>query len=182
MNVSTSLLVILMFTSIVGIGIANILMAFAEHISTLSKVRGRSLGAAWLLIILLSYLGMFWNSTLIVEREDWLYTEFLFVVLGPILLLFSSSLMIRLLARDPENESDDVSDHTLPRFFLIYACVQGWFIGMDYILFDMWSVATTLSFALLIAAACLAFVKKQSVVWGFTAVILTLSIIDIVLR
>lgn len=182
MEVSTSLLVVLMFTSIVGIGIANILMAFTNQVSALAIVQGKRLGAAWLLIMLLSYLAMFWNSTLIIEREHWSYVLFLFVITGPVLLLFASSLMARMLSGEIDEQSPVDVEHALPRFFLIYALVQVWFIGMDYLLFDTLGYATVFSAGLGVAAVCLAIIRNQKLVWAFTIVILILAVLEIFLK
>ena len=171
-----------MFTSIVGIGIANILMAFAGHVSALSTFSGRRLGAAWLLILLLTFLAMFWNSTLLIQREDWQYGLFLFVISGPVLLLFGSSLMTRLLNCDESEAAPAIRDQVLTRFFLIYASVHAWFIGMDFVIGNGWGVASTVSAVLLFTATGLALARRQAVVWAFTLVMLVLSVVDAVLN
>jgi hypothetical protein len=171
-----------MFTSIVGIGIANILMAFAGHVSALSTISGRQLGAAWLLILLLTFLGMFWNSTLLIQRDEWQYGLFLFVISGPVLLLFGSSLMTRLLNSEDAEPGDALRVQVLPRFFLIYAAVHAWFIGMDFVIGNGWGAATTVSAVLLLTATALALTTRQAVIWAFTVVMLVLSVVDVFLN
>ena len=179
MNISTTLLVVLMFTSIVGIGIANILMAFAGHVSSMTSFAGRRIGTAWLIILLLTFLGMFWNSTVLVQREDWDYSLFLLVIIGPVLLLFAGSLMSRLLGSEEDTDNSTHVNLALVRFFLIYALVHAWFIGMDFVLGNGWTTATSMSAILLLIAVALAIVRNTKLVWGFTLSMLTLSLVDI---
>ena len=181
MDISTTLLVILMFTSIVGIGIANILMAFAGQVSALSQVFKRWVWAAWLLILLLTYLGMFWNSRVLVQREDWHYSLFLFVILGPILLLFASTVMTQRLVTDADDGESPRDDKATSRFFCLYAAVQAWFIGMDYVVGTGWFEATTVSVCLFVAASLLAVIRKHSLIRAFTYVMLGLTVVDLAL-
>lgn len=171
-----------MFTSILGIGIANILMTFAGHIGAAGALAGRGFNATWLLILLLTHLGMFWNSTLIVQREEWRYGLFLFLILGPILLLFAASLMTSLLAVDSTDPEIGKSERALARFLFFYAAVQAWFIGADYVVSDGWTAATTVSALLCLGAVALAFVNNRQVLWTFTVAILGLSLADIALN
>lgn len=182
MEVSTSLLVVLMFNAVVGIGIGNILMTFAGQVSNMAVIRGRKLAAAWLLIMLLAYMSMFWNSTLIVERSDWNYGLFLLVIAGPVVLLFASSLMARILGEELTDTSTPMARSLLRRFFALYACVQIWFVGMDLLLFDEWLLSTTLSVGLAGSALLLGYTGDQKAVWVFTALILVLTISEAVLK
>lgn len=182
MNVSTTMLVVIMFTSIVGIGIGTILGAFAQHVSAMKSLSGRWLGALWLLILLLTYLDLFWSSLQLMRREEWDYFLFLFVILGPITLHLAGSLMVRSLSRGPDTADEGDTDRSVTRFFWLFAAVQLWFIGMDFVLELGWSAATSVSAALCAIAILMALIRIRALVFAFTLLVLALTLADIALK
>ena len=182
MSVSTSLIVIIMFTSIVGIGIGNVLMAFAGSLAQLASLRARQFGAIWMLILLVTFLSMFWNSTTLLNRSEWHFGLFLYVIAGPIILLFASSLMSRLLAMEDSAESDQMRNFIITRFFWYYAAAHAWVIGMDMVIGNDWTKATTFSTLISLAAVALAVWKDPRLRWWFTLAMLVLNVADIVMQ
>ena len=181
MEVSTSLIVILMFSSVVGIGVANILMTFAGVLSNSDLRLTRSIGAAWLLILLLTFLSMFWNSTLLLRREEWSFALFLFAITGPILLLFATNVMAQRLTAPPAAATTD-ADTNIRRFLVLFAMVHAWLIGMDQVLDSGWTWMSVGSAVLIVATLVLALVGNEGMRWLFTLFMLGVTIADIVLQ
>lgn len=181
MEVSTSLIVTLMFSSIVGIGVANILMAFAGIMSDSELRLTRSIGAAWLLILLLTFLSMFWNSTHLFRREDWGFALFLFAITGPILLLFATSIMAQRLTASRGDAAEE-SDVGIKRFLILFALVHAWLIGMDQVLDSGWTWLSAGSALLIVTSLMLAFAGNERTRWQFTLFMLAVTIADVALQ
>ncbi len=184
MTITTSLLVLLMFTGIISIGIGNILMAFASMVAEFKPFRDHQLGVLWLLILLVSYLSMFWNCAVLADRESWTFITFLYVIAGPVILLFASSLMTSLLTHEAP-ESGEMSDHeesVVTRFFWLFSISQVWLLGIEYLVGLGWTSASLVSLMVAAVAALLALVKKRNLRWYFTIAIVLLMAADIALQ
>ena len=134
MDVSSSLLVAMMFVVVLSIGIGNILMGLSSLLSQRSPREIDWLPTSWVLLLLLQHLNMFWHTLTILEVEEWGFGGFLYVVTGPILLFLATSLLLA----DPAYEgSSDASAHyfrVARRFFSIMAVLMLWTIGGDFVL------------------------------------------------
>ncbi len=184
MEMTTSLLVLLMFTGIISIGIGNILMAFASMVAEFKPFRDYQLGVLWLLILLESYLSMFWNCVLLAERETWEFITFLYVIAGPVILLFASSLMTKLLTHDepggPEIRMQE--EIVITRFFWLFAVSQLWTLGIEFLLGLEWSYASLVSVMVAGIAALLAIFKQRNLRWYFTLAVVSLMVADIYIQ
>ena len=125
MEVPTAMLVALMFVTILSISIGNLLMTLAARVSGgADAARGR-IWTAWAVLLLLIHLDDFWSVTEVLKFEEWAFEEFLFIIAGPILLLFASTVL-------SETESDTDAPALLPpRFFVILAVIQAWGFGVN---------------------------------------------------
>lgn len=181
MDVSTTLIVILMFTSIIGIGVGHCLITLGSLLSRFVSLRARWMGTAWLLILLVTFLGMFWNGTVLAKREDWSFILFLFAISGPAVLLFATNLITELLQIDSEGDADAKKRvaQLLSRFFWMFALAQLWVMGMDFILGNGWITATTVSACLLGISIALALTRNERMRLWFTVAMLLASAVDV---
>lgn len=134
MEISNSLLVSLMFVTILTLGIANILMSLASIVSKQAGVSYYWIHSSWKVLLFLIYLSIFWHTANIVSIKDWDFTGFLFILCGPILIFF----VTKVLLSDPKSsgDSDPVASYfnLAGRFFGIMALLQLWTIITDYFL------------------------------------------------
>ena len=134
MEVSQALLVAMMFVTVLSLGIGNILTGLSTFVDRRTEADRHWLQMNWLLLLLLQHLNLFWNTLLIISVQAWTFAEFLYVVTGPVLLFFATSLML------PKSErvgTDDVSSHyfnVARRFFTLLAVLMVWSIGVDVVL------------------------------------------------
>ena len=134
MDVSSSLLVAMMFVMVLSIGIGNILMGLSSLLNQRSPREIDWLPTSWVLLLLLQHLHLFWHTLTILEQEQWGFGGFLYVVMGPIFLLLATSL---LLADPVYSGPADAREHYFrvgTRFFSIMALFMLWMIGVDFVL------------------------------------------------
>jgi len=134
MEVSSALLVAMMFVMVLSIGIGNILMGLSSLLSQRSPREIDWLPTSWVILLLLQHLNMFWHTLTILEAEEWGFGGFLYVVTGPILLFLATSLLLA----DPVYAGpSDAQEHyfrVARRFFSILAVLMLWMIGVDFVL------------------------------------------------
>jgi len=147
MDNPTTLLVAIMYVTIVATGLISALMALSEIVGGGRKTA--SIHTAWIVLLLISYFGFFWETTAILGIEGWNFLSFLAFIIGPIILLFATNLIIA--APDVEGPDvpgeaplDDSYFDLSGRFFAMLALVQGWIIGLD-VVFDTITYETWLT-------------------------------------
>ena len=156
MEVSSSLLVAMMFVMVLSIGIGNILMGLSTLLSQDSPREIDWLPTSWLVLLLLQHLNMFWHTLTILEAEEWGFGGFLYVVTGPILLFLATSL---LLADPVDAGPGDARAHyfrVARRFFSIMALLMLWMIGVDFVLGSGFTAAGLWNAALVVLFLALA--------------------------
>ena len=135
MDISYTLIVALMFITILSFGFANILSSLAEIVNKKNQITVCSVHLQWILILFMLHMNLAWQAVLIATNQSWSYDTFLFVELGPILAFF----MTRILA---PSEVKDKEPGTLQtnyigmsqQFFFFFALIQAWGIGTDFVL------------------------------------------------
>lgn len=136
MEVGKSLLVALMFVTILTLGIANILSSLANSVTRGSDVRKKPLYFGWLGIVLLAYLDLFWQSDMILTTETWRFSSFLFTVTGPIFLLFATQVLISSDALE-DVERDATGERLVSsRFLILLLLLQVWSTGVSALLVE----------------------------------------------
>ena len=134
MDLSSALLVAIMFVVLLSIGIGNILMSLAAMVDRRSPVAASRMHISWIALLLLVYFSLFWHTLDVLSVEDWTFAEFLYVMLGPVLILFASQVLL------PNPSSTDVGElneryfEVSRPFFLLLAASQIWVNGVDLIL------------------------------------------------
>ena len=132
MDNPTTLLVSIMFVTILAMAIGNILMTCAEIAGGLRHPVPERLQLSWIFLMLFALLSLFWQTTVLLNVDEWLFVEFLYVMAGPMVLLFATS-VITAPARD--QQSDESHSHYLGlsrRFFVMLALHEAWLLGIDY--------------------------------------------------
>lgn len=127
----TTLLVAIMFVTILAMAIGSILMACAEIAGGLRRPVPQRIQLSWIFLMLFILLNLFWETTAILEVEQWMFAEFLYVIAGPIVLLFATGVIA-----SPEQDSENSERHShylglSRRFFIMLALHDAWIIGID---------------------------------------------------
>lgn len=133
-EITHSILVAMMFVMILSIGISSLLMAMAAVINQGAKCKRYALHTSWMILLLLLYLNFFWQTLALVSMEDWMFLDFLYVMAGPVILLFAASLLV---PEIPGEGSLDLRTHYLGvsrQFFFLLALTQIWAVGVDVVL------------------------------------------------
>lgn len=94
MDNPTTLLVAIMFVTILAMAIGNILMTCAEIAGGLRRPMPERIQLSWIFLMLFALLSLFWETTSLLDVDKWLFVEFLYVIAGPMVLLFASSVII----------------------------------------------------------------------------------------
>ncbi len=131
MDNPTTLLVAIMYVTIISIGLSNLLMTLSELAGGREPSPDR-VHLSWLLLLLVAYLSYYWYTADLLEVENWQFIGFTGVLIGPILLLFGTNLIVVL--PDPGNLSP--TDHYMQkssRFFVLLALFNLWIVGLDFV-------------------------------------------------
>ena len=176
MEISKGLLVALLFVTLLGLGIAHVVVAMAGVVGGDPERRPDALLAAWTVLLLLVYLELFWHTVDLLNVAEWQFTGFLYVILGPILLFFASSVLL------PGAEvpaSVTARDHYLSvsrRFFGLLALLQLWVIGIDQLLGSGFTAMSMANVVALVLLAALASTRRIGVHAAFTALLALLYV------
>lgn len=132
MDNPTTLLTAIMFVTILGMAIGNLLVVLAEVAGGLRKPAPERIHLSWIVFLLLALLGLFWKTTLLLDVEDWVFLDFLYMILGPILMFFAASVV-----GVPAPDGGSLSEHAhyfglSGRFFAMLAFCQAWAVGVDF--------------------------------------------------
>ena len=161
MDVSQSLLVAMMFVTVLSIGIGNILMGLSGVIQRGSGISVHWLPLAWVLVLLLIHFELFWQTLVILEVKEWKFGEFLFVIVGPVLLLFATSFMLPDSARAADGDYRAHYFSIARRFFTLLAALMAWLVCVDLLFaggMTIYSWFNLIEVALLLV---LAFAKQE---------------------
>ena len=172
MEISNTLIAAIMFVMILSMGIMNILSWLAGIASHRSEQKIGWILISWLVLLLIAQLNMFWHTLDILSIEDLKFGGFLYIIVGPILIFFATSVM---LPGALPAESNGMRGHYFGvsrRFFAILALLQLWDIGVDMVLgkgfsgMDIFSVAVlALALALMSSQHARFHVVGTAVAW-----------------
>jgi len=173
MDNPTTLLVAIMYVTIVATGLISALMALSDIVG--GRRRTATIHTAWIVLLLISYFSFFWETTAILEVEGWDFLSFLGFIVGPIILLFATNLIIA--APDVEGPDvpseaplDDFYFDLSGRFFTMLALVQAWVIGLD-VVFESINPSTWLDACIGVLFVVLAVSRNQRLHVGGAAII-----------
>jgi hypothetical protein len=141
MDVSSGLLVAMMYVMILSLGIVGLLSSVAGSAVKGKLSAGSRLRTSWVWLLLLELLSMFWSTLTLLEVSNWTFLSFLFILVGPILLFFASSVLIATDSDDSNTEKSAGTDFSY-RFFYMLAGVEAWIVVLDLTLGSGFAVAT----------------------------------------
>lgn len=162
MDITNGLLVPLLFVTLLGLGIAHVVTAMAGVVRGDTDSRPDGLLVAWTILLLLAYLDLFWHTLDLLNVEVWGFGGFLYVVLGPILLFFATSVLLPG-ASVPASVSD--REHFLSvsaRFFGLLALLQLWIIGADQVLGSGFTIAAAINAAAAVVLGLMAVNRRTA--------------------
>jgi hypothetical protein len=161
MDVSDALLVAIMFVMILSIGISNILMGLAVLVDRRSDLKVDRLHTSWTVLLLLAYFNLFWHTIDLLSIEDWTFSSFLFVIGGPVLILFATNILL------PDAAGEKLVDlrkhyfDVAGQFFVILALLMAWMIAVDVVLGGGLTVAGAFNAVAAALFLWLAFAKRK---------------------
>ncbi len=174
MDNPTTLLVAIMYVTLIATGLSNLLMIISELVSgKKTVVQPSRTHAFWLIILLFSYFSFFWQTTHLLEFDGWDYIGFIAFLTGPIFLLFGTNLIINL--PDSTETRDEFYMEQSTRFFILLIGVQLWVIALD-VIFESVGAATAMTGLLAVVFAILAVSKSQKL-HSFAAALCALLVI-----
>ena len=132
MDNPTTLLVAIMFVTILAMAIGNILMACAEIAGGLRHPVPERIQLSWIFLTLFALLSLFWQTTVLLDIEEWLFVEFIYVIAGPMMLLFAASVIIAPVKDEQSSENHSHYFGLCRRFFVMLALHEAWLLGIDY--------------------------------------------------
>lgn len=142
MDNPTTLLVAIMYVTIVATGLISALMALSDIVGGQRKTA--PIHTAWIVLLLISYFSFFWETTALLDIEGWDFLSFLAFISGPIVLLFATNLVIAAPDGPGDATLDEFYFDLSGRFFALLALVQIWVIGLD-VVFETITYATYLT-------------------------------------
>ncbi len=129
MDNPTTLLVAIMYVTIVATGLVNILMALSDIVGGIR--RADPVHTGWIVLVLVAYFSFFWETTAILDIEGWNFLSFISFIIGPVILLFATNLLLAPNEDEPVAMMDDHYFEQSGRFFLLLSLVQAWTVGLD---------------------------------------------------
>ena len=120
----TTLLVAIMFVTIIGIGIGNVLMALSDIVGGLRHPSPDRIHISWIILMLAAYLALFWETRAILDIADWLYAQYLYILAGPILMLFAANLAISPQPNGSEREPALTTSRSAAAFLSCWRCCK----------------------------------------------------------
>ena len=129
-----TLLVALMFVTILSMGIGNILITLADIFNHATPSRRDKVHVGWILLLLIVHFNLFWNTKAILDVENWAFGGFLLTIAGPVLMFFATSI---LLTDPPEDARPDLGTFFVNlgrRFFMMFAILQAWIVVVGFTL------------------------------------------------
>ena len=177
-----TLLVALMFVTILSMGIGNILGSLADILNHATSSRRDRLHIGWIVLVLLTHFNLFWNTKAILDNSDWKFGGFLLAIAGPVLLFFSTSVLLT----TPEGKDEEDLRRFYRRlgrpFFLLFALVQGWILFTAFALEGRFIALDVVNASLLVLALYLSsFAGERGHVVGL-ALAWALALLSLVLR
>jgi hypothetical protein len=133
--------------TVLSICIGNILMGLASVMQRGSDIAIHWLPLTWVLLLLLLTLDLFWQTLVILEVEKWGFGQFIFIISGPVLLLFATSLMLPDSARATDGDYRAHYFAIASRFFGLMAALMAWMVGVDFVFGDGMAPTTWLNIA-----------------------------------
>ncbi|MFT5234046.1 MAG: hypothetical protein ACI9UK_001598 [Candidatus Krumholzibacteriia bacterium] len=127
-----TILVALMFVTILSMGIGNVLGTIAEIFHHPTNGNRSRIHVGWIVLILAIHFNIFWNTKALLEVDNWSFGGFLIAIAGPVILFLATSVLLsRPSISEPENQSGLFAQLSR-RFFLIFGILQIWVVAAGF--------------------------------------------------
>ena len=156
-----TLLVALMFVTIVSMGIGNILVSLADIFNHATPSRRVKVHVGWILLLLLVHFNLFWHTREILNVENWQFGGFLLAIAGPVLMFFATSILLTDPPDDPQPSLTSFFHKLGRRFFVMFALMQAWIVVVGYSMSGGFVTTDIVNVCLLILALVLAFTSSE---------------------
>jgi hypothetical protein len=176
-----TLLVALMFVTVLCMGIGNIMVSLADIFNHATASRRDRVHVAWIVLILLIHFNLFWHTKEILAAENWHFGSFLLAIAGPVLLFFATSI---LLTEPPPDVKPNLPTFFVGlgrRFFLMFALVQAWVVVVSFSLTGSFVLADLANIAMATLATILALSPNERVhnlgiwlAWGIIVIMVVI--------
>ena len=163
MDINNSLLVAMMFIVLLTMGIGNIVVALATTVDRRSALRFDAIHTSWMVLLLLVHLHLFWQVMEILSIEAWSFPGFLYILAGPILLLFATNMMVQGAASESASDPRGHYFEVARQFFVFLVLLQFWAVGFDLIFGEGFILMSALSLVMAMLFLALAYSRSPGV-------------------
>ena len=181
MEISYTLIVALMYVTILSFGIAGLLTACSDLIRKGNGIMASRVHVLWIIILLLLHFNMTWHAVYLTDVESWTYFGFILIILGPVIGYFTANLLT------PTKETD--TDVLVERYFgiksqvlLLFILIQCWTLIADRVLERGFVGSAITNIVLIVVSIPLLTSKNYRIHQIGTGAILVVLIAGIVLR
>lgn len=150
MEISYTLIVALMYVTILSFGLASLLSSLSGLIRKNNGVKVSGVHLHWIIILLVIHFNMTWHAVYLTKVNAWTYMEFILVVFGPILGFFTANLLAPF-AKEDRADEDLVNEYfsITHQLLILFISIQCWVILADIILYRGFIGSAILNIALI---------------------------------
>ena len=135
MQISYTLIVALMYVTILSFGFASLLTSLGLLLKSDKELRVATIHFNWILILIIIHFNMVWHAVLLTNIVSWSYHAFLIIVSGPTLAFFTATILAPTSSKNASNDQLITHYFSLKDQLLILFCaIQVWTITSDYLL------------------------------------------------
>jgi hypothetical protein len=111
-----------------------VLGALAEIVRKGRDARLDPIHIVWIALLLGAHFNLFWYTLDLLTAEPWGFTGFLYVISGPVLIFLCTGILVAELSDSPDVGARAHYFRVSGRFFLLFALLQIWIVGVDIVL------------------------------------------------
>ena len=134
MELSHSLIVALMYVTILSFGLASLLTSLSMIIRRGNDVNVSVVHLNWILILAIAHFNMTWQTVVLTTLDTWTYYAFIVVLLGPTFGFFAANILAP--SPSPESKSEDLIKTYMGfkrPFLILFSALQIWTLAADLI-------------------------------------------------
>ena len=177
-----TMLVALMFVTILSMGIGNILGTMADIFNHATTARRDRIHVAWIILLLVVHFNLFWYTKAILDVPEWTFGGFMLAMAGPVLIFLATSI---LLTNPPDENPVDLQEFFVKlgrRFFFVFALTQVWIILAGYAMTGVFVVTDLTNVTFVILAVVLALANSQRVQVAGIVIAWSLGLANLAMR
>jgi hypothetical protein len=177
-----TILVALMFVTILSMGIGNILGTMADIFNHATAARRDRVHVAWIILLLVVHFNLFWHTKAILDVSEWTFSGFLMAMAGPVLIFLATSI---LLTNPPDENPVDLQKFFIKlgqRFFFVFALTQAWVLLAGYAMTRVFVVTDLVNVGFLVLSVILATSKAQRVQLAGVVIAWGLGLVGFLIR